>query len=249
MALKTGDQVEFFYAGQTSQLPVQKKENTIYFDAEGQQIFIGEQLIASVDSSIDLSSYVTKNSATVINGLTIAPSNINKGNNNIQWTDNGFHFYAFDENIDASVPAVLDGVAEPTEDNQAANKKYVDDAIAEIPTGGDSSEEAPIEIRLSAAGSLSTYDGTNVDIPHTGPTWTELYGAISDAKEIHLIVDDGVYIVERYTSYSFDGDIEVLRFFAPSNAINLGFYTIDEGANNGLKVTYTSFPNANTLSF
>ena len=135
MAIKTGDQVKFFYAGQTSALPAQKEENTIYFNAEGQQILVGNQVVASVTGNADLSGYVTKDNATVKSSLGFAPPNASsdKGHNSIQWEDDGFHLYAFDEENDNSTQAVLDGVADPTSNYQAANKKYVDEAIAAIP--------------------------------------------------------------------------------------------------------------------
>ena len=109
-------------------------------------------------------------------------------------------------------------------------------------------KEGPIEIRLSDPGYYSQYEGTGVNIPHTGPSWTKLHTAGAAAKEIHLIINNGGYNKERYTSYSLDDDAETFCFFAPARSNMIGFYWISQNGTD-YNVTYTSFPNATTSSY
>ena len=108
--------------------------------------------------------------------------------------------------------------------------------------------ESPIEIRLNDPGYYSQYDGTGVNIPHTGPSWTKLHTAGAAAKEIHLIINNGGYNKERYTSYSLDDDAETFCFFAPARSNMIGFYWISQNGTD-YNITYTSFPNATTSSY
>lgn len=111
-----------------------------------------------------------------------------------------------------------------------------------------SSSEGPIEIKLSDPGYYSQYEGTGVNIPHTGPSWAELHTAGAATKEIHLIINNGGYNKERYTSYSLDDDAEMFCFFAPARSNMIGFYWISQNGTD-YNVTYDPFPNATTSSY
>lgn len=111
-----------------------------------------------------------------------------------------------------------------------------------------SSSKGPLEIKLSSSGTLPAYAGTEVNIPHTGPSWTVLHSAGDRAEEIHIVLDDGAYLRARFTCYSLDNDAEVFYFFAPEQSHIMGFYKVWQNGT-GYNVTYDPFPNATTSSY
>ena len=117
----------------------------------------------------------------------------------------------------------------PTKDMDVATKQYVDNA------------KGPIEIKLESPGYYTTYQDTNTNIPHTGPSWTELYAAGMATKEIHLIIDNDNN-KERFTSYSLDNNEKIFYFFTAAMPFNMiGFYCIEQN-NTDYKITYKSLP-------
>lgn len=116
----------------------------------------------------------------------------------------------------------------PTNDMDVATKQYVDNT------------RSPIEIKLENPGYYATYQDTNTNIPHTGPSWAELYAAGMATKEIHLIIDNGNN-KERFTSYNLDNNEKIFYFFTAAMPLNMiGFYCIEQN-NTDYKITYKSF--------
>lgn len=116
----------------------------------------------------------------------------------------------------------------PTNDMDVATKQYVDNV------------KGPIEIKLESPGYYTTYQDTNTNIPHTGPSWAELYTAGIATKEIHLIIDNDNN-KERFTSYSLDNNEKIFYFFTAAMPLNMiGFYCIEQN-NTDYKITYKSF--------
>lgn len=117
----------------------------------------------------------------------------------------------------------------PTNDMDVATKQYVDDNI-----------KGPIEIKLENPGYYAIYQDTNTNIPHTGPSWAELYAAGMATKEIHLIIDNDNN-KERFTSYNLDNNEKIFYFFTAAMPLNMiGFYCIEQN-NTDYKITYKSF--------
>lgn len=117
----------------------------------------------------------------------------------------------------------------PTNDMDVATKQYVDNT------------RSPIEIKLESPGYYVTYQDTNTNIPHTGPSWAELYAAGIATKEIHLIIDNDNN-KERFTSYSLDNNEKIFYFFTAAMPLNMiGFYCIEQN-NTDYKITYKSLP-------
>lgn len=116
----------------------------------------------------------------------------------------------------------------PTNDMDVATKQYVDNT------------RSPIEIKLENPGYYATYQDTNTNIPHTGPSWAELYAAGMATKEIHLIIDNDNN-KERFTSYNLDNNEKIFYFFTAAMPLNMiGFYCIEQN-NTDYKITYKSF--------
>lgn len=117
----------------------------------------------------------------------------------------------------------------PTNDMDVATKQYVDNT------------RSPIEIKLESPGYYATYQDTNTNIPHTGPSWAELYAAGIATKEIHLIIDNNNN-KERFTSYNLDNNEKIFYFFTAAMPLNMiGFYCIEQN-NTDYKITYKSLP-------
>lgn len=117
----------------------------------------------------------------------------------------------------------------PTNDMDVATKQYVDNT------------RSPIEIKLESPGYYATYQDTNTNIPHTGPSWAELYAAGIATKEIHLIIDNNNN-KERFTSYNLDNNEKIFYFFTAVMPLNMiGFYCIEQN-NTDYKITYKSLP-------
>lgn len=117
--------VQFYYISTNDTPPATKDENTIYFDAKNKELYVGETLIASNNFLPDLSDYVTKENAEVIDSLTF---NSNGSSGTIEYfSDRGFVLSDANDGV-----VKLTNLSYPTEDSDAATKYYVEEQLDEF---------------------------------------------------------------------------------------------------------------------
>lgn len=126
MAVTQNSPVQFYYIPEGTTGPEEIDENTIYFNANTKQIFVGNVLIAAQNPrGEDIEGFIRKDAAEIINELLIRDDESENIIKLIKTNENKIGFFQQD-----AVSLTQLQVATPEEDEDAATKKYVDDNFA-----------------------------------------------------------------------------------------------------------------------
>lgn len=119
MAIQTGDRVKFFYAANTTVLPAKnsRDDNTIYFDQQAKEIYIGKNDAIAANKS----GYVSKENAEIEDNLFFVDSSDIPKVSIFAENDRFIFCTGTSTNTYAKLVA-----ATPTTNSDVATKAYVD---------------------------------------------------------------------------------------------------------------------------
>lgn len=118
--------VKFYYVPPGRSLPATQENDTIYFDAENNKLYVGTELIAADNPPQDLNNFVRINNAEVQGKIDITDTNgqvrIEKNSN-----ENSLSFFEGTSTVLAKIK-----IGDPENDEDAATKQFVEEQISEV---------------------------------------------------------------------------------------------------------------------